>query len=713
MDIGNKMINSTLCDGAEFTRNLEVLYRQLHKKHSMLNESASKSCVDASKNISVDTNMKSVMLFNDGIDQMEVGENDDAVRFFEQALSLKPDFAMAYNNIGIIKMQLSKIEEAKKAFEMAIFVDSCLAEAHYNFGLILAKEGSYQKAIESFDKAISLNSEYGNAFLEKGNALLALSEPYRALECYENAAGLIPDSSVISNNIGIAYQQLDENNEAELYFLEALFYDPEYVPPYINLSTHFLEIGRVTDAERIASAGLGYFPDDASLLAIHARALTAQSKIPAALENLRRAVTFNSQDAALRSSLIYSLQYVNDPSHSIISIEQKKWVEIHANSESLSKNFPNVMIPSRKLIIGYLSPDFCRHPVGYFILPIIQNHNRESFSVICYSDAKKADVQTLMLESNADKWHDTSRCSNKELLDLISFDQVDILVDLAGHTVGNRLTLFAARAAPIQISWLGYPNTTGISAIDFRISDAIADPETINKLGQCERLIRLPNGFHCYQPPENAPDVGLPPSISKGNITFGCFNNIAKISIEVIDLWSRLLLAVPGSELLLKHKSFIDSQFTDSFKMAFVVRGVAGERVRCVPAIKSFTEHLELYRQIDIALDPFPYNGTMTTFETLYMGVPVISLRGDCHAGRVGASILHHLGLEELLEDSLEGYLNIAVTLCSNIKLLSDYHANLRNRLLGSPFVDAQLFVKVLENAYRDVWHKYIEGFSI
>jgi len=702
-----RMMASTLCDGAKFTRNLEELYFQIEKESTDLKETTSKSYNDAAENIIVDANMRAAMLYNDGIDQMEAGNFDKATRLFEQSVSLNPGFAMAYNNLGIIKMQTCEIDEAKNAFELAISADSSFAEAYYNLGLTFEKKKYFHEAIECFESSIRLNSEYGEAYLEKGNALLALKEPYHALECYEQASEHIQESAIISNNIGSAYHQLEDINNAELYFREALFYDHEYAPAYINLSMLFCEMGLVTDAERVASEGLGYFPDNTDLLSVHARTMTAQSRIHEALEDLHRALEVNPQNAALHSSLIYSLQYLDGSFISAISAEQKKWAELHVPADNHKLTFQNDPLPDRKLIIGYVSPDFCRHPVGYFILPILQMHNRDDFVVICYSDRTKSDIQTLMLESYADVWHNTSECTDQELFELISNDKVDVLVDLAGHTAGNRLTLFARKAAPIQISWLGYPNTTGIPTMDYRITDAIADPEVASEKCQSERLIRLPYGFHCYQPTENSKGLGPPPSHINEYITFGCFNNISKITLEVIDLWSRILLAVPDSRLLLKYKSFIDSDFAKNYKMHFVKRGVEEERVKCVPAIDSFTDHLELYRQIDIALDPFPYNGTTTTFETLYMGVPVIALRGNCHAGRVGASILCHLGLEELLAETVDEYLDVTVTLCNDMKRLSDYHLNLRKQLSASPFVDAERFTITLENAYRKAWHIY------
>ncbi len=707
-----RMMASTLCDGAKFTRNLEELYFQIVKERTDLKETTSKSYNDAAENKIVDANTRAAMLYNDGIDQMEAGNIDKAIRLYEQSVSLNPGFAMAYNNLGIIKMQTCEIDEAKKAFELAISADSSFAEAHYNLGLTFEKEKNFHEAIECFETAIRLNSEYGEAYLEKGNALLALKDPYQALECYEQASEHIQESAIISNNIGSAYHQLEDINNAELYFKEALFYDYEYAPAYINLSTLFCEMGMVTDGERVASEGLRYFPDNTDLLSVHAKAMTAQSRMHEALEDLHRALEVNPQNAALHSSLIYSFQYLDDSTLSAISVEQKKWAELHVPADNHKRTFQNDPLPDRKLIIGYVSPDFCRHPVGYFILPVLQLHNRDDFVVICYSDRTKSDIQTLMLESYADVWHNTSEFTDQELLELIANDKVDVLVDLAGHTAGNRLTLFARKAAPIQISWLGYPNTTGIPTMDYRITDAIADPEFACDISEHEQLIRFPYGFHCYQPPENPIDSGPPPSQIKGYVTFGCFNNISKISPEVIDLWSRILLAVPDSRLLLKYKSFIDSEFAKNYKMHFVGRGVTEDRVMCVPAIDSYTDHLELYRQIDIALDPFPYNGTTTTFETLYMGVPVIALRGNYHAGRVGASILCHLGLEELLAETVDEYLDITVSLCNDMKRLSDYHLNLRKQLSASPFMEAEKFTNILESAYRDVWHRYTNKFA-
>lgn len=364
---------------------------------------------------------------------------------------------------------------------------------------------------------------------------------------------------------------------------------------------------------------------------------------------------------------------------------------------------PITSLEGRKINIGYLSPDFKNHPVGYLILPVLECHDRNKFRIFCYSDNRTCDYQSLLLESSTDVWRNTVGFSNLELWDLVTSDNIDVLVDLAGHTADNRLELFSMRTAPVQISWLGYPGSTGVKAIDYRITDGYADPENEVIPHSKEKVVRLSGGFHCYPPPDDAPLPAPVPSKTNGYITFGSFNNIAKLSPECIALWSRILDKVSDSRLLLKYNSFHDAEFTERFISGFVQRGISATRIQCIASTESFINHLECYGLIDIALDPFPYNGTTTTFEALFMGVPVLSLKGYRHAGRVGFSILENLGLHELLVESHDAYLFQAALLAGDSVVLESYRGMLRKRLLDSSYCDSRGFTAKLEAAYMNM----------
>jgi predicted O-linked N-acetylglucosamine transferase (SPINDLY family) len=289
-------------------------------------------------------------------------------------------------------------------------------------------------------------------------------------------------------------------------------------------------------------------------------------------------------------------------------------------------------------------------------------------------------------------------------------DGIDILVDLAGHTAENRLLVFARKPAPVQITWLGYPNTTGMPVMDYRLTDEIADPPGEAGHYHSETLIRLPDGFLCYSPPDDAPEVSGLPARQSVRITFGSFNNLPKINEAVIALWSRLLLQVPQSDLLLKSKQFADAHVRQRFLDLFTSHGIAAERITLQPRVPSTAGHLALYDRVDIGLDPFPYNGTTTTCEALWMGVPVITLRGDRHAGRVGASLLTRVGLKELIAESEAHYIEIGKKLARDLDGLEELRTDLRARMQASTLCDGQSFARMMENTFRLFWKTWCQN---
>lgn len=706
------MTASTLCDGAAFTRNLESLFLSMAGERNARQKSAAAPGSDGRTSgtgaAPPSGQIAAAMSFNEGVDRMEAGNVQEAIELFERAVAIDPGFTAAHNNLGILMAWTGRDDGAERAFTEALAADPSFCEAHYNLGLVCATSRRFRQAIDHFNDAISLNPGYGEAYLEKGNVLHSLGESQQALECYEAAASLLPESAVASNNIGTIYLRMEEAHEAERYFREALLYDSGYAPAYVNLSTLCCESGRVSEAERVASAGLDHVPDDPRLLSTRARALAGQCRIPEAVRVLHRAVELDPEDAAVHSNLLYALQYSDDCSLETLLSEHAAWSGRHVDPDAVARQFPNAPEPERRLVIGYVSPDFGRHPVGYFLMPVLPAHDREQVRVICYSDRKRIDDQTLALEANADLWRDTSNCSDQELADLIAHDGVDILVDLAGHTAGNRLTLFARRVAPIQVTWAGYVGTTGLSTMDCLISDDNESPQYADGV-TVERIVRLPDGYVCYGPPEYAPEVGPLPALSNGCVTFGCFNNLAKINGSVIELWAELLRKLPGSRILLKTKSLNDQETRDRYHRMFSDYAVGPERVM----LEGDARHVDLlaaYNRVDIALDPFPYSGGLTTLETLWMGVPVVTLGGERFCSRHSLSHLTNLGLRETIAADEGAYLAVALSLAGDLEGVALLRATLRERMRRSPLCDGATFTRNLEAGFRAMWQTWCKG---
>jgi predicted O-linked N-acetylglucosamine transferase (SPINDLY family) len=364
------------------------------------------------------------------------------------------------------------------------------------------------------------------------------------------------------------------------------------------------------------------------------------------------------------------------------------------------------------LKVGYVSPDFRTHSVSHFVEPLLRGHDRHEVEVFCYAEVARPDAVTASLKGFADHWQETVGLSDNALAERIRADGIDILVDLAGHTANNRLPLFALRPAPVQVTWLGYPNTTGLETIQYRLVDAVTDPSGEADAWASEALVRLKDGFLSYSAGRNTPATTAPPCLEAGVVTFGSFNNPAKMSPSTLDAWATLLSRLPHAKLLLKGKPFADSAARAMVLANLTKRGVAAERVELAPWSPGIDAHLATYNRVDIALDPFPYNGTTTTCEALWMGVPVVTLCGDRHAGRVGASLLTQVGLTELIASSVEEYVEIAGGLAADPGRLNEMRRTLRPRMAASPLCDGRSFARRVEAAYRAMWQDWCTGQS-
>jgi predicted O-linked N-acetylglucosamine transferase (SPINDLY family) len=460
-----------------------------------------------------------------------------------------------------------------------------------------------------------------------------------------------------------------EPTRAAHFFERALKFKPDYAPALDNL-------GRVRKSQGRASEAIG----------LHRRALAAGA------------------GAATASNLLYTLNLVPGISPEEIFAEHQRWGAAQPGALPLPPR-PAAAF-RRRIRVGYVSPDFCQHAVAYFMESVLAGHDRARFEVFCYSDVRVPDPTTARLRALGEHWRDISTLKDDAVLNQIRGDEIDILVDLAGHTARNRLAVFARRAAPAQVTWIGYPNTTGLKTMDYRITDAIADPVGQTERWHTEQLLRLPGPFSLYRPPADAPEVFSPlPATLRRCVTFGCFNHLAKLHPATIEVWGRILTRLPTAKLMLKIRG-VDQATRQRLFAALEERGVPEERVEIISSALSVRDHLTLYGRVDIGLDSFPYNGTTTTCEALWMGVPMVTLAGQTHVARVGASILSHVGFFEGIATTVDDYVERAVGLAADLQTLANIRAGLRERVRSSSLVDQRAFVTALEAAWGQIAKK-------
>jgi predicted O-linked N-acetylglucosamine transferase (SPINDLY family) len=493
-------------------------------------------------------------------------------------------------------------------------------------------------------------------------------------------------------------------------FQRALEIWPSYAEAHANIGNLLKDNGYLQEAEASYQRAIHCEKGFSEVYSNLASLYLSRGDFEKAIATQRKAMALNAEFVEGHSNLLFALVYGAEVSGEEILAESRAWDEMHAAPlAARAQPHLNDPDPGRPLRVGYVSPDFREHSVAYFLEPLLANHGSSAVEVFCYSEVAQPDQRTERFQALADHWRPTVGLSDHGLAQLIREDNIDILVDLAGHTANNRLLAFAEKPAPVQASWLGYGATTGMSAIDYRITDAITDPEGA-EAHYSETLLRLPDAFFCYAPPADAPEVAPPPVLAQGHITFGSFNNLAKLTPQGVEVWASILRAVPDSRLLIKRMHRVDKATLGRYLELFAEHGIRAERLELVPWIPGRAGHLGTYGRVDIALDPFPYNGGTTSLEALWMGVPFVTLRGNRFISRMGASILTQLGLPELIAESEADYVAKAVALASDRERLTELRSELRPTMAASPLCDAPSFARKMETAYRNVWTKWCGG---
>jgi protein O-GlcNAc transferase len=581
------------------------------------------------------------------IEHYHKGDLQNSERLFKEILVMHPDDIDALNYLGVISFQSE----------------------------------NYDKAIEYIQKALKIAPNDPLNFFALnviGNSFLKRGETDNAIINYQKALEINPDSAEVYFSLGNIFREKQDFNNAIACYQKVIEIDPTNSLVYNNLAVALKEIGKINEAEHCLRQAIEKAPS-----------------CQVYYSNLLFLRNFNSQYDA--QSIFYEhLQFAKR-----FKQPQSSVIVRHANRR----------IINRRLKIGYVSPDFKFHSVAFFIEPVLSMHDREHFEIFCYSDFPFPDQVTRRIQRNTDQWRNIVGISDEELYDLIRRDEIDILVDLAGHAGSIRMLFFARKPAPIQVSWIGYPATTGLSTIDYKLVDKYTDPPGMTEQFYTEKLMRLPESFLCYLPPSDSPEIiDSPPSLRTGHVTFGSFNAFAKLSPEVLTVWIKILKAVPNANLIMKGKSFSDRTVREEIIDFFNHKEIDNKRIELIHWLPSTREHLEQYNKIDIALDSFPYNGTTTTCEAMWMGVPVITLAGTTHASRVGVSLLSNVGLPEVIAKTYDEYRDIAVNLAADTERLQLLHKKIRLNMMNSPLTDAKQFTLNLEKCYQTMWETWCKS---
>jgi protein O-GlcNAc transferase len=582
-------------------------------------------------------------LYQAALEHHRAGRVEEAQRAYRQLLMLEPRHSDALHMLGIIEQQAGHHQRGFELIRAAIEIDASPAEFHYNLGNSLLHLNRIADAAEAFAAAVARNPHLFEARRNLGAALMLDGRANEAAEVFAAALRPRPDAADVHNNLGLALRD-------------------------------------VGDIER----AVGSF----------ARAIDLAPAYPAAWDNY-----------------LYALHYHPGYDAAAIAREHAKWAGAMTQPLRPPQGvaFANDRSADRKLRVGYASPNFREHPVGRALLPLLENHDRARFEVICYSDAEghTGDAVAQRLRRCADRWQPTAAMDDARFAAQVRDDRIDLLIDTTLHMTGSRLLAFARRAAPVQLSFIGYPATTGLPEMDYRITDPWLDPPgSESDRNNVEKLVRLTRTFWCYDTADDLPVGGVPALARDGQITFGSLNSAAKVTAPVLDTWAQILTQVPSSRMILFANERMNPG--EHLRCEFVHRGVAGDRLTFLPRVPR-RQYLQQYGQIDIALDPWPYNGHMTTCDALWMGVPVVSLVGQASVARAGLSLLSAVGLEELLARSREQYLQIAVQLASDKDRLAPLRRSMRERVKSSPLADAKSFAREVESIYRELWRRWCD----
>jgi predicted O-linked N-acetylglucosamine transferase (SPINDLY family) len=573
---------------------------------------------------------------------------------------------------GLSHHNAGRLAEAQRIYRQILSQQPDHADALHLLGVLAGQTGRLDSAVELIRRAIRLRPDLADAYINLGVVLKANGQLDEAIACYRQAIRLSPDLAEVHSNLGNALQDKEQLDEAIAAYRQAIRLKPDNAEAHYNLGHALNKIGRLDEA----------------------------------VSCNRQAVRLKPDFAEAHSNVVFILQYHPGYDGGMILEKARRWNQQHAEPlKKFIQPHTNNRDPERRLRIGYVSPDFREHCQSFFTIPLFSNHDRTKFEIFCYAHVGRPDAVSERIRGWVDFWRPILGMTDEEVAGKIREDRIDILVDLTMHMADGRPLVFSRKPAPVQAAWLAYPGTTGLSAMDYRLTDPYLDPPGLNDSFYSESSIRLPDSFWCYDPLVTEPAVNPLPAQTNGHVTFGCLNNFCKVNEPVLRLWAHVLKTVPGSRFMMLCP---EGNHRQPLLDVLQREGISPDHVELI-AGRPRLQYLELYHRMDVGLDTFPYNGHTTSLDSFWMGVPVVTLVGQTVVGRAGLSQLTNLGLPELIAQTPEQYVQIAADLTGNLPRLAELRRTLRARMQASPLMDAPRFARNVEAAYRQMWRNWCQ----
>ncbi|WP_411879208.1 tetratricopeptide repeat protein [Polaromonas sp. YR568] len=643
-----------------------------------------------------------------GNSQGDQGQHSDAVASYRRALDIEPDNPEASLNQGVALLELGQLDPAEQCLRRTLEIEPGSAEAHNSLGLTMRKRHQMDAALLYFQKALSLRPGFAAAHINIGSVLQALGQDEAAAQSYQRALDINPDSAIAHSNHGSVLKSLGKLDQAEASCRRALEIDPQLAEAHNNLGVIFSRTNRLTESIESFERAIRTKGDYANAYSNLGGVLKDIGRLAEASKTLHQALTIDPDSVLAHNNLLFIHNYVADLPAGQLLADAKRFGEVAERLAQPRTKWQNPPDPERVLRVGFVSGDLSGHPVGFFlegVLKALASRPGGRLELFAYPTFTCDDETSARLRACCKSWHSVVGLSDEALAQRITEDGIDILIDLSGHTAHNRLTMFAWKPAPIQVSWLGYFATTGVAAIDY----FIADPWTLppdQEVNFSEQIWRLPETRLCFTAPAEDVAVGPLPALANGYVTFGSFNNLSKMNDAVVTLWAQVLNAVPDSRLFLKYQQLGEASVRQNTRDRFAAHGIKPERL-IFESYASRSSYLATYQRVDIALDPFPFPGGTTTAEALWMGIPVLTLAGERFLSRQGFGLLMNAGLPEWIATDTRDYLARAVSHAGDLQRLASLRRGLRQQVLDSPVFDASRFARRFETALHEMWQKW------
>jgi protein O-GlcNAc transferase len=633
---------------------------------------------------------------------LQSGRLATAVEALSRAVALAPENAAYQSNLGEAYRRLGRLEDAMNALVKAMSLRPDRAEPTFNFGLLLEQVGEGEGALACFERALELNP--GASEIQRHVAQARLSRP--------GGIPTGPASSQASARLLLALAQTmsrqRRDESAAALCRRVIELEPRLAGGHHGLGVALGALERIDEAVASLRHALVLESNSPDLLSNLGVVLGRTNQVDDVIDAFRRSLAVRP-NAGVHSNLLFALHFHPDHDARTVLSEARAFDRLYGQPQTTTiAPHSNDSTPDRRLRIGYVSPHFRNHCQALFLMPLLSKHDHRHFEIICYSASANPDDVTQRLLAQADEWRPVIGMSDAEIAARVRADRIDILVDLTMHMEGSKLGVFALKPAPLQVCWLAYPGTTGLSAMDYRVTDRFLDPPEHGRGEYAEAPIRLPDAFWCYDPLTCEHEASPLPALASGRITLGCLNNFVKVNDRVLEQWAGVLCEVSSARLLMQAPEGNSRRRTLE---ALEYHGVDPGRIEFVGRMPR-PEYLATYGRIDICLDTFPYGGHTTSLDAFWMGVPVVTLVGNTVVGRAGLCQAMNLGLPELVARTPDDYVRIAVGLSQDLDRLAELRGGLRSRMKASPLMDAPRFARNLEGAYREIWRRWCAGDS-